>query len=83
MRRVVITQGGETMRTVVITGMGVISPLGNTVEAFWDQLISGRSAVKSLKDITHCDLFNRLGGMSYLSQVIVRSRAFRGSSTVA
>ncbi len=38
MRRVVITQGGETMRRVVITGMGVISPLGNTVEAFWDRI---------------------------------------------
>jgi len=49
------------MRRVVITGMGVVSPLGNTVDAFWHGLVSGRSAVKSLKEITHCDLFERLG----------------------
>ena len=63
------------MRRVVITGMGVISPLGNTVEAFWDGLISGRSAVKSLKDITHCDLFNRLGD-EFASQVIAEVEQF-------
>ncbi|MGM9521209.1 MAG: beta-ketoacyl-ACP synthase II [Oscillospiraceae bacterium] len=29
------------MRRVVVTGMGVISPVGNTVDAFWTNLISG------------------------------------------
>ncbi|MCB9357234.1 MAG: beta-ketoacyl-ACP synthase II [Calditrichaeota bacterium] len=28
---------------VVVTGMGVISPIGNDVSTFWDALISGRS----------------------------------------
>lgn len=32
-------------RRVVITGMGVISPLGNSKESFWDALISRRSGV--------------------------------------
>lgn len=32
-------------RRVVITGMGVISPLGNTPEALWDALASGRSGI--------------------------------------
>ncbi|MHB1033798.1 MAG: beta-ketoacyl-[acyl-carrier-protein] synthase family protein [Pirellulales bacterium] len=35
---------GETRR-VVITGLGVISPLGNTKEALWEALIAGRSGV--------------------------------------
>jgi 3-oxoacyl-[acyl-carrier-protein] synthase II len=30
---------------VVITGMGAISPLGNSVPVFWDGLVAGRSAV--------------------------------------
>ena len=30
---------------VVITGMGVISPVGNDVETFWQSLIGGRSGV--------------------------------------
>ncbi len=63
------------MRRVVITGMGVVSPLGNTIDAFWHGLVSGRSAVKSLKDITHCDLFERLGA-EFASQVIAEVEQF-------
>ncbi|WP_444659043.1 beta-ketoacyl-ACP synthase II [Caproiciproducens sp. R2] len=33
------------MRRVVVTGMGVISPVGNTVKAFWDSLVEGRSGI--------------------------------------
>ena len=64
------------MRRVVITGMGVVSPLGNTIEAFWPGLVSGRSAVKSLKDITHCDLFERLG-TEFASQLIAEVEQFK------
>ncbi|WP_028987687.1 beta-ketoacyl-ACP synthase II [Thermicanus aegyptius] len=32
-------------RRVVITGMGVISPIGNTVETFWQNLINGVSGI--------------------------------------
>src|SRR5918911_5106505 len=31
---------------VVITGMGAITPLGNSVPSFWDALVAGRSAVR-------------------------------------
>jgi 3-oxoacyl-[acyl-carrier-protein] synthase II len=37
--------GGSAVRRVVITGMGVVSPLGLTLESLWDGLESGRSAV--------------------------------------
>lgn len=30
------------MKRAVITGLGVVSPIGNTVEAFWDNLKNGR-----------------------------------------
>jgi len=30
---------------VVITGMGIISPLGNTVSQFWDSLVAGKSGI--------------------------------------
>ncbi|HEY2895397.1 MAG TPA: beta-ketoacyl-[acyl-carrier-protein] synthase family protein [Pirellulales bacterium] len=35
----------KSSRRVVITGMGVISPMGNTTEALWQSLLAGRSAV--------------------------------------
>lgn len=33
------------MRKAVVTGMGVVSPVGNSVAAFWDSLINGRSGI--------------------------------------
>ncbi|AZK45254.1 beta-ketoacyl-ACP synthase II [Paenibacillus lentus] len=33
------------MERVAITGLGVISPLGNQVELFWDQLVHGKSGI--------------------------------------
>lgn len=33
------------MNRVVITGMGAITPLGNTVEAFWDGLKNGKNGI--------------------------------------
>ncbi len=32
-------------KRVVITGLGVISPVGNSVDAYWDSLTSGKSSV--------------------------------------
>jgi 3-oxoacyl-[acyl-carrier-protein] synthase II len=37
-------------RRVVITGVGLISPLGNTKEALWEALLAGRSGVVRLDD---------------------------------
>jgi len=35
-------------RRVVITGLGVISPVGNSLESFWDNLVHGRSGIATL-----------------------------------
>ncbi|MEI6862844.1 MAG: beta-ketoacyl-ACP synthase II [Candidatus Omnitrophota bacterium] len=42
-------------RRVVITGLGVVSPIGNDLETFWKALLEGRSGVKRLAcfDPTH------------------------------
>lgn len=36
------------MNRVVITGLGIISPLGNDVETFWNALISGTSGISKI-----------------------------------
>jgi len=35
-------------RRVVVTGMGMVSPLGNSVETTWDGIVNGRSGVASI-----------------------------------
>lgn len=42
-------------RRVVVTGMGAITPVGNTVEEFWSGLLKGRSGAAP---ITHFDASN-------------------------
>src|SRR5690606_11555621 len=32
-------------RRVVITGLGIVSPVGNTVESAWDNIVNGRSGI--------------------------------------
>ena len=39
-------------RRVVVTGMGIVSPVGNTLETAWDNIINGRSGIGP---ITHFD----------------------------
>lgn len=36
------------MENVVITGLGVISPLGNEVELFWNRLVHGESGISAI-----------------------------------
>ena len=44
-------------RRVVITGLGVISPVGIGKEAFWQNLLGGVSGVTSFDRVTCCPLF--------------------------
>jgi len=43
---------GDRDVKVVITGIGVVSPLGNDLETFWSNLVAGKSGVDA---ITHFD----------------------------
>lgn len=55
------------MRRVVLTGLGIVSPLGIGKEKFWQGLSSGRSATKHLSEIKSCQLFENF---NFASQVI-------------
>ena len=43
------------MKRVVVTGMGIISPLGNNVDEYWQNLLKGESGILS---IDHLDVSN-------------------------
>src|SRR5262249_30830973 len=38
-----------TSRRVVITGMGLITPLGQSVDPFWQALLAGKSGVRPIR----------------------------------
>lgn len=48
---------------VVVTGMGVASPLGCSMHDFWDGLVAGKAGVISLKETMFADLPTSIGGM--------------------
>jgi 3-oxoacyl-[acyl-carrier-protein] synthase II len=50
------------MRRVVITGIGLVTPLAGNREATWSRLIDGRSGLKSLDLFDTSDLPSRIGG---------------------
>lgn len=49
-------------RRVVITGMGLVSPLGNSPESLWQGLVEGRSGVTPLERVDHEFLATDVGG---------------------
>ena len=55
-------------RRVVITGLGIVSPLGNAVPAAWDSLLAGKSGVGKI---------TRYDASSYRSQIAGEVRDFQ------
>ena len=43
-------------KRVAVCGMGVISPVGNTVPEFWDSLVNGRNGISLIRDMDIQDL---------------------------
>ncbi|WP_192558651.1 beta-ketoacyl-ACP synthase II [Pseudomonas allokribbensis] len=50
-------------RRIVVTGMGLVSPLGSGVEVVWQRLLAGRSGLRQLPEAVIADLPARVGGV--------------------
>lgn len=50
------------MRRVVVTGMGMITPLGYGVKANWERLINGESGIRSIEKFDTSDLPAKIAG---------------------
>jgi 3-oxoacyl-[acyl-carrier-protein] synthase II len=50
------------MRRVVVTGMGLVTPLGNGVKVNWERLIAGKSGVRAIQNFDVSDLPARIAG---------------------
>ncbi|MBE5098552.1 beta-ketoacyl-ACP synthase II [Priestia aryabhattai] len=51
------------MERVVITGMGVVSPIGNNIGTFWNNLIKGESGISSIDTFDITDHKAKIAGI--------------------
>ncbi|PEK99081.1 beta-ketoacyl-ACP synthase II [Bacillus sp. AFS017336] len=51
------------MKRIVITGMGVISPLGNDVDTVWNNLLKGQSGVSTIDTIDVSNIKTKVAGI--------------------
>ncbi len=52
----------ETKRRAVITGMGTINPLGDTLEGYYQNLIAGKSGIRRWKTLDMSQIECKIGG---------------------
>jgi 3-oxoacyl-[acyl-carrier-protein] synthase II len=50
------------MRRVVVTGMGIVSPLGLGVEHVWKKLINGQSGITAIQSFDTTELTAKVAG---------------------
>ena len=51
------------MRRVVVTGMGMVTPLGCGVEPTWKRLVNGESGIRGIQSFDVSDLPSKIGGL--------------------
>ena len=51
------------MRRVVITGMGIVSPVGTGVEYAWKNVVAGKSGVRKITEFDVSDLASQIAGL--------------------
>lgn len=51
------------MEKVVVTGMGVISPVGNTVNQFWNSLVQGKSGISPIDTFDTARYKTKIAGL--------------------
>lgn len=62
------------MRRVVVTGLGVVSPLADGVGATWEKLIAGKSGIKPITAFDVSDLPAKIAGMVPRGETQVRGK---------
>ena len=50
------------MRRVVVTGLGMLTPLGNGVDVNWKRLISGQSGIRKISGFDVSDISCKIAG---------------------
>ena len=51
------------MKKVVITGMGIVSPVGTGIDYAWKNLINGKSGIRKVTDFEVADIASQIAGV--------------------
>jgi len=51
-----------SQRRIVVTGLGIISPVGNTVDGAWDSICNGRSGIGPVTEMDVSELNTQIAG---------------------
>src|SRR6476660_6855203 len=57
-----LRQEARTMRRVVVTGMGMVTPLGDGVDTNWRRLMAAESGIRSIQAFDTSDLATKIAG---------------------
>ncbi len=55
----------SSKRRVVVTGMGLVTSIGNTVDAFWDSAVNGKSGIKPVTGVDPDEYPSKVAGQVY------------------
>ncbi len=51
-----------SQRRIVITGLGIVSPVGSTIDSAWDAICNGRSGIRTITSFDASHLKTRIAG---------------------
>jgi len=51
-----------SQRRVAVTGMGIVSPVGNTIDSAWDAICNGRSGINTISSFDASHMKTRIAG---------------------
>lgn len=54
-------------RRVVVTGLGLVTPVGNTVEESWENILAGKSGIAPIEHFDASSFNTRFGARSRTS----------------
>ncbi|MBR4315921.1 MAG: hypothetical protein IKP65_02990, partial [Alphaproteobacteria bacterium] len=58
-----IIKGFFSMKKVVITGMGIVSPVGTGIDYAWKNLLAGKSGIRKVTEFDVSDIAAQIAGV--------------------
>ena len=68
----------STNSRVVITGMSINTPLGDTLEGFYEGLLAGRSALSNWKQLDTSRIYSKVGADLTAYDIDAKAKSFEG-----